>query len=95
VGTPLFIAMGIIAISIASGVAGYLSRFALATRFGSRSLVVFGLLCFATADLWFAAMSLDLRDFGSLVGLMILLGIAQAVAMTPVIKRVTPALAGT
>jgi hypothetical protein len=30
-----------------------------------------------------AAMSLDLRDFGSLVGLMILLGIAQAVAMTP------------
>ena len=80
---PLFIAMGIVAISIASGVAGYLSRFALATRFGSRSLVVFGLLCFATVDLWFAAMSLDLRDFGSLVGLMILLGIAQAVAMTP------------
>jgi hypothetical protein len=35
--------MGIVVISIASGVAGYLSRFPLAARFGSRAMVVFGL----------------------------------------------------
>lgn len=79
--TPLFVAMGVVVISVVSGVAGYLSRYVLAARFGAKVLVVVGLACFAVADLWFAAMPLAWRSFSSQLGFMVLMGIGMAVSI--------------
>jgi MFS family permease len=76
--TPLFVAMGVVLISVVSGVVGYLSRYVLAARFGAKVLAVVGLACFAVADLWFAAMPLTWRAFSSQLGFMVLIGIGMA-----------------